>query len=659
MKRILPRRLVVLALGLAAALAASAATDADRREGLRAAFIAADAGQLTLEQAQRWQSDRLYPWLQATVVKRQLATIEPRRVQPVLDAMGEQPAARWLRSLWLTELARREDWPSFRAAWSDTDNTALRCANLRARLAQGKADAAWVSEAQKLWLSPDSLPKHCDAPMATLDELGKLDEGLRWQRIDLAIPEGEAGVVRHVGKGLGATAAKRTDAYAAYLAAPTAQGWASWPQDERSRAVIAAGLKKLAKRDPDRAQQLLSAVPASRLDAVRRGQVAYDIALWTVASYLPDAAPRLAAVPPGAYDDKLREWQAREAMSRGDDGAALAAIEKMGDKQRKDSHWQYFEARLRERLGQVGAAKALYAKAAQSPTFHGWLAADRLSQPYALCALEPSADAALDKRVAGNAALLRALDLFAIERPDAAAREWALAVKPMSDDERRDAVKRAIAEGWYDRAVFGMGASPDDTRYYSLRFPLHHESDIRVQSQVNALDPAWVAGQTRAESSFMPRARSAADARGLMQLLPDTGMRVSQRLGLSWQGGESLYDPATNIRLGTAYMRQMLDRYDGEAYLAIAAYNAGPAPLEKWRAARGQLDPDFFVESIPWKETRDYVSRVLAFSVMYDWRLNGNAAPLSERMRGRLVVDPKQRRAFTCPVPAMAAVATR
>jgi soluble lytic murein transglycosylase len=419
--------------------------------------------------------------------------------------------------------------------------------------------------------------------------------------------------------------------------------------------VIAVGLKKLAKRDPDRAQALLSAIPADRLDATRRGQVAYEIALWTVASYSPGAATRLNAVPASAYDDKLHEWQVREAISRGDDSAALAAIEKMGDKQRSNSQWQYFEARLRERLGQGGAARALYAKAAQAPTFHGWLAADRLQQPYALCPLDPPADAAIDKRVAGNAGLMRALDLFAIERPDAAAREWVAAVKPMPDDERRVAVKRAIAEGWFDRAVFGMNAATEDLRYYSLRFPMHHESDIRVQSQVNGLDPAWVAGQTRAESSFMPRARSGADARGLMQLVPDTGMQVSRRLGLAWGGGETLYDPATNIRLGTAYMRQMLDRYDGQAYQAIAAYNAGPAPLEKWRAARGQLDPDFFVESIPWKETRDYVSRVLAFSVVYDWRLNGNAAPLSERMRGRLVADAKQRRAFTCPAVKVAA----
>ena len=101
-------------------------------------------------------------------------------------------------------------------------------------------------------------------------------------------------------------------------------------------------------------------------------------------------------------------------------------------------------------------------------------------------------------------------------------------------------------------------------------------------------------------------------------------------------------------------MRQMLDRHGGKAYLAIAAYNAGPAPASRWEAARGQLDPDFFIESIPYKETREYVARVLAFSVVYDWRLNGNAGPLSERMRGRLVTDPKQRRPFTCPVRAVA-----
>jgi len=356
-------------------------------------------------------------------------------------------------------------------------------------------------------------------------------------------------------------------------------------------------------------------------------------------------------VPESAYDDNLYEWRVREAISRSDDAAALAGIEKMPDKQRNDSRWQYFEARLRERGGQKDAALALYQKAAMSPTFHGWLAADKLKQGYALCALEPSADAVLRKRVADNAGLQRAFELFSLDRQGPATREWTAAVKPMTDDERRIAVLLAQNNGWYDRAVFAMGSAPDDARYYSLRFPLHHDADIRAQSQVNGLDPAWVAGETRAESAFMPNARSGADARGLMQLLPGTGAVTAKRLGLAWQGGESLFDASTNITLGTAYLRQMVDHFSGLPYLAIAAYNAGPAPVERWMAQRPGLDPDFFIESIPYKETREYVARVLAFSVVYDWRLNGKAAPLSDRLVGHLVTDPQQRRGFVCPLP--------
>jgi soluble lytic murein transglycosylase len=158
----------------------------------------------------------------------------------------------------------------------------------------------------------------------------------------------------------------------------------------------------------------------------------------------------------------------------------------------------------------------------------------------------------------------------------------------------------------------------------------------------------------RAESVFDPRARSAADARGLMQIQPATGASVAAKLGIAWGGGDSLYEPSTSVQLGAAYLRQLLERYDGLTYLAIAGYNAGPAPVNRWRADRGTLEPDFFIESIPWKETRDYVARVLAFSVVYDWRLNGVAAPVSERLLGRASASPEARRPFTCPEPSPA-----
>lgn len=640
------RRLLLLLLLLPGL---SQAQVLDRRAQLRAAFAAADSGTLDAAQATRFAGDPLYPWLQATQVARGIGEAEPGTVQALLDQFGESPAGRWLRSRWLSETLKREDWTAFRQAYRSSEDANLRCAELVSR--PGEINDAWIADARAVWLSGKSLPDRCDTVFARLQSLGKLDDTLRWQRVDLAIAEGSSGLLRHLAASLG-DASGLLGEYASYMDAPSASVGAAWPADARSRAVRAAGLAKLAKRDPDRALQLLAALPADSLDAEGRGQVRYQAALWTVASYLPGSAERLAAVPDSAYDERLHEWRAREAISRGDDAAALAAILRMPPGQRADSRWQYFEARLRERLGQSEASKALYLKAAQSPGFHGWLAADRLRQSYALCPLEPATDAALRGKVAGDAGLQRALDLFALDRIDPASREWSSAIKAMDDDSRRIAVQRAMAEGWFDRAVFGMNVSPDDIRYYSLRFPLHHAQEIRDFSLANGLDPAWVAGQTRAESSFMPTARSGADARGLMQIQPGTGQGTAKRLGIPWGGGDSLFDPVTNLRLGTATLRSLLDRYDGFAYLAIAAYNAGPAPVERWRAARGQLEPDFFIEAIPWKETRDYVARVLAFSVVYDWRLNGSATPLTGRMLGRLDSGPGSRRAFACPTPA-------
>jgi soluble lytic murein transglycosylase len=98
----------------------------------------------------------------------------------------------------------------------------------------------------------------------------------------------------------------------------------------------------------------------------------------------------------------------------------------------------------------------------------------------------------------------------------------------------------------------------------------------------------------------------------------------------------------------------MLDRYDGRTYLAIGAYNAGATPVSRWLAQRASLDPDFWIETVDYKETRDYIMRVLAFSVIYDWRFDGKATPLSERMLGRIVPDAKKQH-FVCAPPPKAA----
>jgi soluble lytic murein transglycosylase len=622
-----------------------------RSAQVSAAIAAAEAGQLDMARYPGLASHPLYGWVEYAGLRRNIDTLSNAQAQAFLTRYRGQAVAEAFRELWLASLSRREDWPAFRAAWSpSTKGLALRCAELNARQATGNSDAQWTSDAQAIWRSTGKpLPNECDAPLAVLAAKGGLPPALRWERIDLAAGEWNAAQMRDAARGLPADELALANDYASFMDAVNDRAL-GWPKTQRSRWIASQGLARLGKSVPAAAElQLPKYAQALGFSDEDRGRVLYQVALWTVASYEPESARRLAAVPDAAYDEKLHEWHVREALARSDWKAALAAIRRMGDKQRSDSRWTYFEARLLELTGDKAGAQAAYQRAAREPQFHGFLAADRINQPYALCPWIPHDSDTAKAAVARDPALVRAMALYRIDRAGWAQREWDDALSRFDDTQRRLAVEVAQDNGWFDRAVFSLGKMPDESRLYELRFPLHHDATIRREAAKNNLDPAWIAAEIRAESVFNPNARSGANAMGLMQVLPGTGMLVARQVGVPWGGAQSLYDPDTNIVLGSAYLRQLLDKYGGQPYFAIAGYNAGPAPLARWQSQRPGMDPDFWIETISYKETREYVARVLAFSTVYDWRLNGNALPLSDRMRGRTGGARKQ---FTCPLAA-------
>jgi len=621
--------------------------DPARDAAMREAIAAAQRGRLDPARAEALRQDPRWPWLEYAMLAYDLDNADPARVRGFLQRYDGQAVAATLRAQWLASLARRQRWSELLADWRPVEDPALRCARLNALHALDRVDAAWIAEARELWRSGKSRPDACDATFTALAARGGLDDTLRWERFDLAVAEGETGVARAATRGLAEPARRLADAYIAFLQAPDTRV-SAWPRDARSRKVAAAGLARLARKDPDAAERLLGQLaPTLHLDESERGQVLYAIALWTVASYLPGSARRLAAVPESAYDERLHEWRAREAIARGDWRAALDALRRMPEKQRADPRWQWFQARILEKLGQAAQARPLLEQAARTATFHGFLAADRLDRPYALCPWQPDDPPALRAEVARDPALVRALALYRIDQAGWAVREWNDALSRFDDARRRAAVALAQEHGWFDRAVFSLGRQPEEQRLYTLRFPLHHDADIRAAARRHGLDPAWIAAEIRAESIFNPRARSSADARGLMQLLPSTAAGVARRHGLAYNGPDSLYEPSLNIALGSAYLREMEDKY-GATYQAIAAYNAGPTPVARWLAQRPSHDPDLWIETITYKETRDYVARVLAFSVIYDWRLNGDALPVSQRLLG---ITQGRRKGFACPDP--------
>jgi len=147
--------------------------------------------------------------------------------------------------------------------------------------------------------------------------------------------------------------------------------------------------------------------------------------------------------------------------------------------------------------------------------------------------------------------------------------------------------------------------------YWRILFPEPYWSIIKAESAKNNVDPYLVASLIRQESEFNPSAISYANAWGLMQLLPSTGKTLARQEGLNHFQTFQLLDPETNIRLGTLYLRQTLDKFGGVPEYALAAYNAGDSRVVDWQSAGPYGGMDEFVESIPFTQTREYVQSIL------------------------------------------------
>jgi soluble lytic murein transglycosylase len=147
--------------------------------------------------------------------------------------------------------------------------------------------------------------------------------------------------------------------------------------------------------------------------------------------------------------------------------------------------------------------------------------------------------------------------------------------------------------------------------YWRILFPEPYWETIQAESAKNDLDPYLVASLIRQESEFNPSAISRANALGLMQLLPSVGKQMAREEGMGQFQSFQLLDPATNIRLGTRYLRKTLNKFGGVTEYALAAYNAGDERVADWQAAGPYQGIDEFVESIPFTETREYVEAIL------------------------------------------------
>jgi soluble lytic murein transglycosylase len=384
------------------------------------------------------------------------------------------------------------------------------------------------------------------------------------------------------------------------------------------QALLSAGNMYLLKRDYDHAidhfrelqQRFPSGARASyahwkatwlafrqgRTDEARKGFEDH-IALY------PDSAE----IPPALY------WRARIAEEDKNPGMARAFYQKLGDR----FHNYYYAELGRKRLKSLrGSNEGL------PPDAIHYALLDRIA-PFNSSPKIVSVDPPDDSLRVARARLLSngGLADMAVRELQAAATEQGASWAPPE-------MARVFQDiGRYDRAIeimkrsapgyFAVEISDLPRPYWEALFPKAYWDDLRKYSLANGLDPFLVAALIRQESEFNAGALSHANAVGLMQLLPKTGKLVAKQVKLKNYNAPQLYNPTVNLELGTRYFKDMVDRFNGQFEYALAAYNAGSDRVSDWLGEGHYRDPEEFVESIPFTETREYVQAIMRNANVY------------------------------------------
>jgi soluble lytic murein transglycosylase len=310
----------------------------------------------------------------------------------------------------------------------------------------------------------------------------------------------------------------------------------------------------------------------------------------------------------------------------------LKAINSMKGDATLDTTWRYWKARALSALGKNEEASTLFNELAQDATFYGFLAADQLGQRYNPLQAAPPDRTQRVNGIKRLAAYERWQEWLALGNREMARKEWFRLVKAMDKVGVQSAAQLANERGDPNLAIWTVSKTKD-WNAVDVRFPVYFEDLVTQSSQAQGVLPAWVLGVIRRESAFDQQARSSVNALGLMQLMPATARHVGKRLGLTLNANDDILHPATNVELGSAYLKEMLKRFDGDYARATAAYNAGPGRIPKWKPSR-TLQADQWIESIPFEETRNYVQAVMAYTTVYDAKLQrGHALSLSSRLK--------------------------
>ncbi|MFC3912210.1 transglycosylase SLT domain-containing protein [Pseudaeromonas sharmana] len=563
---------------------------------------------------------------------------DPARVAEVTSFIGRDPQgllAGRMKARYLRLLADNQDWAGFlRLSPQAPKSLGLQCRFYQARWNTGQKQEAYRF-VEDIWMHDASRPGECSALFDLWQAAGLMTGPKIWQRmLLLASNPGNERVLDYLAEQMPGENAQLEAKRLASLYRQPAQLASMLPPGAKDAASIATlMLSRLARQQPDAARTLLQQQSQRyRLTSAQVIQIEGQIARKFMLDRNADERPWVDQALRRQHSPELMELRLRQAVWESDWNGVKHWVQRITPAARSDVRWTYWLARAEEEQGNRQHAQALYRQASYERSYYGFLAADRVGAQIPLNKQHLPKALTLQSALQRWSAVSRVRELLAIGETDQARAEWTFLMDEVSAQEKLSLGAMALNQGWYDLAVLSsIRAKAWDM--LELRFPTPLTTTFQRYAKATGVETSLLYALARQESALYHKAQSPVGASGLMQLMPTTAAHVAKKRGINYVNRQQLIDPDMNIRLGSAYLKELLDNYGGNRVLAAAAYNAGPGRVRQWRRASAGRDMDIWVENIPYRETRNYVQNVLVFNAIYQHQLRNRAGFLTERER--------------------------
>lgn len=580
----------------------------------------------------------LYPYLQYRQITDDLMNQPALVVTNFIAANPTLPPARSLKSRFVNELARRDDWRGLLAFSPEKPTgTEAQCNYYYAKWNVGQTQEAWDG-AKALWLSGKSQPNACDRLFGAWRASGQQDPLAYLERIRLAMKAGNTSLVRVLAQQMPSD--YQTIATAVIALANDPNSVMTFARTtgatDFTRQMAAVAFASVARQDVENARLMIPSLAQAQQLNEDQIQELRDIVAWRLmgsdvteeqAIWRDDAIMR-------SQSTSLVERRVRMALGLGDRRGLNTWLARLPMEAKEKDEWRYWQADLLLERGREAEAKEILHQLMQQRGFYPMVAAQRIGEEYELKI--DKAPQNVDSALTQGLEMARVRELMYWNLDNTARSEWANLVKSKSKTEQAQLARYAFNNQWWDLSVQATIAGKL-WDHLEERFPLAYNDLFKRYTSGKEIPQSYAMAIARQESAWNPKVKSPVGASGLMQIMPGTATHTVKMFSIpGYSSPGQLLDPETNINIGTSYLQYVYQQFGNNRIFSSAAYNAGPGRVRTWLGnSAGRIDAVAFVESIPFSETRGYVKNVLAYDAYYRYFMGDKPTLMSATEWGR------------------------